>query len=317
MPKNKKFQHFHQAQEDKTEGYQKAFDEIENGGKKSHWIWYIFPQLKSLGRSNSSKLYGIADLNEACDYLKDPVLFNRYYNLLQLTEKKLKTIPLYHLMGGSPDDLKYISSLTLFRAASKYLSSNEEDTQHNYKKLYETCNRIFEQIAYQGYSPCPKTESFIKNELNSRKKKEQSDQHIPLPQNSFFPPSQEKINTPHPILNELTQYMSERRNEWGYHYNFLGLMAVVYFIQDLILGTDHFNSKAREIKLCAAGKLHKILDPQCHEQCRLSSSERNALLDGRLGTIVKRHGGLEKILATAPNKPAKTNGDQDIHFNPF
>lgn len=317
MSKNKKLGRFHEAQDDSTGGYRQAFSEIQSGRKKSHWIWYIFPQLEHLGQSPSAKLYGIADFNEACDYLKDPILFKRYFELVKLTEEKLENTPLANLMGGYPDDLKFISSLTLFQSASKYLSSKEKDFQREYNDLYETCARVFEQIAQQGYTPCQQTELFIERELRSHNTKLKTEQRISAPKITVFSPMQDKSKLVHPIYNELTQYMNERKNEWNYHYNFLGIAAVLYFIQDLIFGTDHFNSKAREVKLSAASKLQKILDPKCHEQCALDQSEKNALADGRLGNIVNKHGGLDKILATAPEKPVNTTKNQEIKFNPF
>ncbi len=52
--------------------YAQALREIQNGRKESHWIWYIFPQLKGLGRSYTSDFYGIVDLDEAKAFLQDP-----------------------------------------------------------------------------------------------------------------------------------------------------------------------------------------------------------------------------------------------------
>ena len=54
--------------------YLRALGEIRNGRKLSHWMWYIFPQLKGLGRSANSEYYGIRDLEEARAYLADPIL---------------------------------------------------------------------------------------------------------------------------------------------------------------------------------------------------------------------------------------------------
>ena len=51
---------------------------MRSGGKRKHWIWYIFPQLAGLGRSGVAQYYGIQDLDEACEYLRDPVLRSRY-----------------------------------------------------------------------------------------------------------------------------------------------------------------------------------------------------------------------------------------------
>lgn len=317
MAGNKRLDRYHKAQNDNTYGYAHAFSEIQEGRKRSHWIWYIFPQLEILGKSPSAKLYGIKDFNEACDYLKDPVLFKRYFELIKLTEEKLKSIPLSHLMGGFPDDRKFISSLTLFQATSNYLNSKEKDSQNKYHELYETCNRVFKQIARQGYSPCQQTELFVKHYLNSSVKEKTTEKPNLPPQMTIFSPKQPKANTINPIVKELTQYINKRKNEWNYHYNFLGIVALVYFIQDLILGTDHFNHKARQVKLSAAGKLQKILDPQCHERCNLNRSEKKALSDGRLGKIINKYGGLNKILTEAPDKLPKTGRDQEININPF
>ena len=63
--------------------YGVALREIRAGRKQTHWIWYIFPQLKGLGRSSTSEYYGIRDLDEAREYLAEPVLRMR---LLEISE---------------------------------------------------------------------------------------------------------------------------------------------------------------------------------------------------------------------------------------
>ena len=95
--------------------YQTALTEIRAGRKKTHWMWFIFPQLKGLGRSSTAEFYGISDLNEAKDYLSHPVLGQR---LKEIT-KALLAQPVRdpHKIFGSPDDLKFQSSLTLFAEA--------------------------------------------------------------------------------------------------------------------------------------------------------------------------------------------------------
>ena len=67
--------------------YETALAEIRNGKKDSHWMWYIFPQLKTLGRSNMSQYYGIAHLNEARAYLRHPLLRER---LLEISNALLE-----------------------------------------------------------------------------------------------------------------------------------------------------------------------------------------------------------------------------------
>jgi uncharacterized protein (DUF1810 family) len=92
--------------------YLKALSEIKEGKKNSHWMWYIFPQIKGLGSSETAKQYGIKDLNEATAYLQHPVLGK---HLIEISEEVLnlseKTAT--HIFG-TPDDLKLRSCMTLF-----------------------------------------------------------------------------------------------------------------------------------------------------------------------------------------------------------
>jgi uncharacterized protein (DUF1810 family) len=96
--------------------YAQAVAELRRGRKQSHWIWYIFPQLKGLGSSETSRLFGIASLTEARAYLADPVLGPRLHECTQLAleipDKAVGDIFPY------PDDLKFGSSMTLFAAAA-------------------------------------------------------------------------------------------------------------------------------------------------------------------------------------------------------
>ena len=101
------------AQQDK---YDIAFSEIKAGRKRSHWMWYIFPQLQGLGLSEMSKLYAIRDLEEASAYLQHPVLGKR---LLAICNELLQQPGNdAHAIFGSPDHVKLKSSLTLFAAVS-------------------------------------------------------------------------------------------------------------------------------------------------------------------------------------------------------
>ena len=96
--------------------YLKALAEIRNGKKETHWMWFLFPQLKGLGKSDTAQFYGIADLKEAEDYLQHPVLGR---HLIEISEALLviedKTA---HEIFGTPDDLKLRSSMTLFANAT-------------------------------------------------------------------------------------------------------------------------------------------------------------------------------------------------------
>jgi uncharacterized protein (DUF1810 family) len=94
--------------------YEQALFEIKSGNKRSHWMWFIFPQFKGLGYSERSKYYAINDLEEARSYLYHPILGLRLRSitkeLLVLNENNA------HKVFGNPDDVKLKSSMTLFAA---------------------------------------------------------------------------------------------------------------------------------------------------------------------------------------------------------
>jgi uncharacterized protein (DUF1810 family) len=92
--------------------YLKALDEIKNGQKRSHWMWYIFPQIKGLGSSENARFFGIKSLDEATAYVQHPILGK---HLIEIT-KALLTIEGKSASDifGYPDDLKLHSSMTLF-----------------------------------------------------------------------------------------------------------------------------------------------------------------------------------------------------------
>ena len=90
-----------------------ALLEVKSGKKQSHWIWYIFPQLKGLGHSNKSQYYGIEDAKEAEEYWEHPVLRKRLLDITDalIEQKHNNTIS---EIFGSVDALKVKSCMTLF-----------------------------------------------------------------------------------------------------------------------------------------------------------------------------------------------------------
>lgn len=108
---NTGLQRFIEAQND---SYDQALKEIRNGRKLTHWIWYIFPQMKGLGFSYNSEYYGITSLQEAKDYLENELLRKR---LFEITESLLmhKGKDIESIMGDI-DAMKLKSSMTLFDA---------------------------------------------------------------------------------------------------------------------------------------------------------------------------------------------------------
>ena len=90
--------------------------ELRAGRKRTHWMWFVFPQLAGLGHSDRAHFFAIADLDEARRYLAHPVLGAR---LVQCSERvNATTGKTAHAIFGSPDDLKLRSSMTLFAAAA-------------------------------------------------------------------------------------------------------------------------------------------------------------------------------------------------------
>lgn len=92
--------------------YAIALSEIKAGRKRSHWMWYIFPQIQGLGISSMAARYAISDLAEAEQYLGDPVLGPRLKEI-SAALLQLKSVDA-HQIFGTPDDLKLRSSMTLF-----------------------------------------------------------------------------------------------------------------------------------------------------------------------------------------------------------
>ena len=93
-----------------------ALAEVKAGRKRTHWIWYVLPQMRGLGLSPNAAFYGIGSLDEARAYLAHPVLGPRLAAIVEavLAHEGRSA----HAIFGSPDDLKLRSSMTLFDAAS-------------------------------------------------------------------------------------------------------------------------------------------------------------------------------------------------------
>ena len=100
--------------------YEGAMLELARGRKESHWIWYVFPQIEGLGRSDKAKLYSIKRLEEGRAYLEHPVLGQRLIEACEVL-LNLKDKPIDEVMGY-PDDLKLLSSMTLFETLSEPIS---------------------------------------------------------------------------------------------------------------------------------------------------------------------------------------------------
>ena len=95
--------------------YQTVLDELRDGRKRTHWMWFVFPQLAGLGRSQTARFYAIADLDEAQHYARHPLLGARLVECTAI----VNGLEGQSARGifGTPDDLKFRSSMTLFMQA--------------------------------------------------------------------------------------------------------------------------------------------------------------------------------------------------------
>ena len=98
--------------------YERALSELRDGRKVTHWIWYVFPQLRGLGSSPTAHRFGIASLEEAAAYLDHPVLGPRLRAACEAMMTQAGRRGARDVLG-SPDDLKLRSSMTLFERAAR------------------------------------------------------------------------------------------------------------------------------------------------------------------------------------------------------
>jgi uncharacterized protein (DUF1810 family) len=120
--------------------YEQVRLELGNGGKLTHWMWFIFPQISGLGRSPTAELYAISSRQEAEAYLKHPVLGPRLRECTRLVNAVQKRS--LHDIFGTPDDLKFCSSMTLFTHATP-------DNQIFLEALRKYCQGRFDTLTMQ------------------------------------------------------------------------------------------------------------------------------------------------------------------------
>lgn len=100
-----------------THSYERALEEIRGGQKQSHWMWYIFPQMRGFGRSEMAWTYGIDGLSESREYLEDEVLGTRLVEISRALMEHASERSAAEIFGY-PDDMKLKSSMTLFELVS-------------------------------------------------------------------------------------------------------------------------------------------------------------------------------------------------------
>ena len=96
--------------------YARVCAELRNGAKRTHWMWFVFPQIEGLGHSEMARRYAIASLEEAQEYLAHPILGARLRECVEILNG-VEGRSISQIMGY-PDDMKLRSSLTLFARAT-------------------------------------------------------------------------------------------------------------------------------------------------------------------------------------------------------
>lgn len=147
---------FKNAQEDSYSGFAAALAELRAGRKRSHWIWYVFPQLAGLGSSAAAQTYGIADEREAEAYLREPTLRGRLLAAATAAlEQHQAGVPLASLMGARIDVLKLVSSMTLFGAVARRLSAADDTS--DLAQFADVADAILDAATTEGFPPCAYT----------------------------------------------------------------------------------------------------------------------------------------------------------------
>jgi uncharacterized protein (DUF1810 family) len=142
-------------------GYRESFDqalaEIRRGGKRTHWMWFIFPQVDGLGTSPTAVQYAIHSRAEADAFLADPALGAGYRQLVDAvwTQVITKRVSIRKLFG-SPDDQKLVSSLTLFAGVATDL-----DDAETWARFVEQADTILDQAETQHLPRCAVTQRFL------------------------------------------------------------------------------------------------------------------------------------------------------------
>jgi len=141
------------AQDEPASGYRNALAEIRSTGKRSHWIWYVFPQLAGLGYSAQAQRFALASRAEAQAYLEDPVLRSR---LLEISTAVAEQIGRGHhlpeIMGSTIDAQKLVSSLTLFERLGREYGAEHPGTE--YEAVAAVAERVLTAAATQGFPRC-------------------------------------------------------------------------------------------------------------------------------------------------------------------
>jgi uncharacterized protein (DUF1810 family) len=137
-----------------------AIAEIRAGRKRTHWMWYVFPQLAGLGRSEAAQHYAIRSRDEAVAFLPHPILGAGYRRAVeevwrQVVEHGASITKLF----GSPDDVKLVSSLTLFAGVA---CDMKPEPGSELAAFIGHADQVLEAASVQGLPRCVTTERYLR-----------------------------------------------------------------------------------------------------------------------------------------------------------
>ena len=138
--------------------FEAVIEELRNGQKVGHWIWFIFPQIE-IGQSEMARKYAIKSLTEAEDYLKNQLLHDRLLLASEIVASQLERgVHPEILLGSSTDCLKLSSSITLFKETSNRLSCIS---------ILGICTNILDHLLSHSISSCNQTKQWFNAERDA------------------------------------------------------------------------------------------------------------------------------------------------------
>ena len=148
---------FREAQNAASAGFETALEEVRAGAKRSHWIWYVFPQI-GLGSSEPSRRFALHGEAEAAEFLRDPELRARLLTITSAVLEQLgreRRTALRTVMGSAIDATKLVSSMTLFRHVAERLQDQDQEQERRdaYAAIARAAGAVLARAAEEGYPP--------------------------------------------------------------------------------------------------------------------------------------------------------------------
>lgn len=142
--------------EAQAQDFDRAFAEIREGKKQTHWMWFVFPQVPREGDSPTASRYAVPSVEHAAAFLKHEVLGRNYLEIVREVRRQLlESVASQKVLGllGKPDHLKFVSSVTLMGAVAR---------RNGLTDVANVCDGCLELAYSDGMSKCALTEAFLR-----------------------------------------------------------------------------------------------------------------------------------------------------------